>query len=573
MIISRTFDCDVLIIGAGGAALRSAYESAKRHTTVIVIEKGVAGNSGATVSQNSQSLAWQMADECSLDDSPKEHARNIVDIGLGVANKHLASLLAEEVVDVSMELQQLGMCFIPDPAGIKPHYSGYSCFGNRARAHGLMNEGFGHGGNVVQTLLKHLDFDYAQIHNKVFGCDLLVRDGVCYGALALADDDQWILYKARATIVATGGAWQIFPPELGKELINTSGDGYAMGYRGGADLANMEFMQYMLHRVKPFGVEVPGVYWALEPNVVNRYGESVLEHYLPSGVTISEVMQQRTEHYPFSTRDDSRWLDIAIASEIAKGNGDSDGTLWLDFTKCDLNNYSPSRPQHIPEDFLKPPVITGNGIEKVRISAHAINGGLLTDEWARTSIQGLYAVGEVATGAHGADRLGGGMVSAGQVFGKRAAIAAVAYAKEAYSHIRSYDEVNERIARFGKSGKYVDHATLFNRFQNMMSNHFSLIRNEKAMIHLVGELETFQKKDLDYLPFNDSRQQRSTLELANLIETALLMVNAALYRKESRGGHYRSDYPYTDFEHWSSKIIINRKGNVLQSEQITQGGN
>jgi fumarate reductase (CoM/CoB) subunit A len=435
MNVDKTFDTDVLVIGGGGAALRAAVAAHDAGARVIVALKGKLGQCGATMSPNSRGVAWQMADECpnaadgaDAHDSPEVHFRNILDAGLGMADPDLARILTYEVVERAEELERWGLQFIPDPAGRKRHYTAYSCFGDRPRAHGILNSGHGHAGDIVVVLGKQIAQHEVTVHEDVFVTDLIAHNGVCLGALALGPDGQIIAYRAGAVVLGTGGARQIYPTAPGRTPVDTTGDGYAMALRAGATLTNMEFGQYMLHAVPPFPVQCTGSFWALYPTLRNRHGEDALAPYLPPGMSREQAMWERTLHYPFSCRDASGSLDVAIASEVRAGRGSEQGALYLDFSGVDLRAFSPSRPQHLPEDRDGPAVLP-DGLVQVRPSAHAINGGVLIDERAATTLPGLYAAGEVAAGPHGADRLGGGMVTNCQVFGARAGRFAAEYAR------------------------------------------------------------------------------------------------------------------------------------------------
>ena len=182
------------------------------------------------------------------------------------------------------------------------------------------------------------------MHENVFVTDLLVHDSVCLGALALGPDGQVLAYRAGAVVLGAGGARQMYPTAPGREPIDTTGDGYAMALRAGAELTNMEFGQYMLHALPPFPVQCPGSFWALFPRLRNRHGEDALAPYLPPGVSREQAMWERTLHYPFSCRDASGWLDVAIASEIRAGRGSEQGALYLDFSEADLARFSPLAP-------------------------------------------------------------------------------------------------------------------------------------------------------------------------------------------------------------------------------------
>ncbi len=559
--MAHTIHTDVLIVGGGAAALRAAIEAHDHGARTTIVLKGRTGKSGATVAPESPAVAWQVADACSTaDDSPEVHCQNIVEAGLGMANPRLASLLAHELVDETARLESWGLRFIPDPIRRRQHYCGYSCFANRPRAHGIANSGHGHAGDVVQVLVAQLKRRSVEIHENVFISDLLVDDGTCIGALGLAEDAQVVIYRAGAVVLAAGGARQVFPLEPGRTRIDTTGDSYAMALRAGAELTNMEFTQYMLHPVPPFSVKAPGVFWALAPALKNRFGEDVLSQHLPAGVDAHEAMLKRTLHYPFSTRDESKWIDIAIARELATGGGTQQGALYLDFSTVDLCAFTPSRPQHIPEDFARPVELPEHPVQ-IRPAAHAVNGGILIDEQAESSLSGLFAVAEAAAGPHGADRLGGGMVSAGQVFGARAGRFAAIRAR---SHNgkgvpnRSLEQPLRRLA-FNRSGGDAPDK-LLSCLQAATGKHLVVRRTASGLQSLVAAIQDLVETQLPRLAVLDADDLRRAIEVENALTTATLMAHAAMLRTESRGSHYREDFPDQDDTNWRRNIIFHCNG-------------
>ena len=405
------------------------------------------------------------------------------------------------------------------------------------------------------------------MHEAVFVTDLLVENGRCLGAVALGPDGEAIVYHAGAVVLATGGSWQLQPPDPGRDLIDTTGDGYAMAARTGAELTNMEFMQYMLHRVQPFGVDAPGVIWALVPELKNTLGEEVLSRYLPTGVSPEQVMRQRTEHYPFSSRDHSKWLDITIASEVRAGRGDDDSCLLLDFSSVDLEGFVPSRPQHHPEDFSRP-VQVSDPTGRVRISSHAINGGLLINEMAETSVSGLYAVGETAAGPHGADRLGGGLVSAGQVFGARAGKSAAERVRGADGKTAARATIDAALARldgYGRADAPAD--LLIGELQSATSQLMMVVRNELDLKALLSKIEQFRSERLPNLGTRTAAGLKRAVEAENLLTTLELMAFAGLLRRESRGGHFRQDFPEIDDVNWRTSIVLRGQDGQIRYER------
>ena len=565
--VDRIIETEVLVIGGGGAAVRAAVAAFDSGAETIVVLKGQLGCSGATVSPDSPGVAWQLADNCSTaEDSPEAHFRNIVDVGLGMADPRLARILAYELLARTEELENWGLKFVLDPKGKKPHYTGYSCFADQPRAHCILNSGNGHAGDVVQVLVDQIRARDIEVHENTFVTDLLVQNNLCVGALALGPEGEILVYRAGAVILGSGGARQIFPQETGRTLIDTTGDGYAMALRAGAELTNMEFTQYMLHPIAPFPVKVPGVFWALVPKLKNRLGEDALAPYLPSGINQTQVMVERTLHYPFSSRDCSKWLDIAFANEIRAGRGSDEGGLYLDFSNINLRAYKPSRPQHIPEDYDCPVDLPGSLVQ-VRPVAHAINGGLRINEQAESTLTGLFAIGEAAAGPHGADRLGGGMVPGSQVFGARAGKYAAMRVKGSGLSTLAPETLAQPLALMQSFNRGKREANqVLSALQAATGTHLIVLRNELGLEALIARIRELTETLLPQVPASSVSSLRQAIEVKNSLLTAELMARAALIRRESRGSHYREDYPNQDDENWRFNIIFRQTQGQLREE-------
>ena len=395
----KVIETDVLVVGGGAAALRAAIGAGKQGVKVTVALKGKTGKVGASVSLDSPAVAWQCADGCSADtgDSPKVHFQEIVEVGLGMADPRLARIQANEIVDRTRELEGWGVEFVKDPTGKKKHFTAHSCFASHHRAHSVRDTGRGHAGDIVWAMIDQSKQYDIEVHQDVFITDLLVENGQCGGAMALGPDGQAMVYRTGAVMFGAGGARQIFPPVVFRG-IDTTGDGYAMALRAGAELTNMEYIQYM---VLPEGfnmMDIPGMYWSVFPKMRNRFGEEALSRYLPDGLTAEEAMRNRCMHMPFSMRDGSGWIDVAVAKEQNEGRNAPEGGLYLDFSECDLENYEPVIQHHFDEGKLKRKAIRPGKEARVVTTAHASNGGILINEQAQASLPGLFAAGEVCSG-------------------------------------------------------------------------------------------------------------------------------------------------------------------------------
>lgn len=551
----------VLVIGGGAAASSAALAAAANGASVSMVLKKRLGKSGATNYPGMNSIgvgsAWQAADGCGgSDDSPEVHYQDIMTAASGMADARMAKILAEESAERLMELESWGFKLLADPEGKRKHYSGYSCFASQPRAHGMMaNKAGGHTGNMVESLAAQARRYDTDVHEGVTVVDLIVDDGECTGAVAIDGDGETILYRAGAVIMATGGAAQMFP--LSHTPGDITGDGYAIAFRAGAELVNLEFMQYMVREVKGTPPMGGGPWWTLNPVLRNAYGEEFLSKYLPDGVRVEDVYEQRTHHYPYSTRDISKWLDIAIQTEIRSGNGSERKSITVDFSGVDINKVKPSRPQHHP-----PPATIELIDQQLEIahSAHAINGGIRVNEYGESTVPGLFAVGETIAGPHGADRLGGGMLAACNVFGKRAGERAAERASSGTAQLNesSLEPVMNRLKGFGQGSGEGSWFEVRKTLKQRAGNSLIAVRNANLLNAMRLECATLRNEKLHDVPVANSEELLRVLETDNLVFTADLMAAAALHRTESRGSHYREDFPDKSDEKWDHNVFWSR---------------
>ncbi|MGH2405341.1 MAG: FAD-binding protein [bacterium] len=554
--IERVHKTDVLIVGAGAGASRTALAAVEAGARTTIAVKKRVGQSGATnfPRKGPYGSAWQAADGCSgHDDSPEVHYQDIMTAALGMADARMAWTLAHEAPERLLELEQWGFKLIADPDGSRPHYSGYSCFASQPRAHGMAADPIGgHTGNMVATLAGLFTDRGAEVHEHTTVVDLLVEGGVCVGALAINPDGELVAYRAGAVVLATGGAGQMFL--VTRVPADVTGDGYAMALRAGAELVNMEFMQHMFTPVAGQQPRMSGPFWSLNPVVRDSKGEDILRSALPSGVTSDEVYLDRTLHYPFSCRDNSKWLDVAIQRAIRAGRGTARGAVLVDFSHVDTALARQPRPQHVPSSAT---VELGDPVIEVTHAAHAINGGIRVDEWGQSTVPGLFAVGETIAGPHGADRLGGGMLSACNVFGARAGKRAAEYARGIGRVAISAELIAtamSRLDRFdrGSGATWPDVRTAL---KGLATGTLIVLRNPAGLGSMLDEGRRLKRDLQERVSIPDRQALVHVLETENLLLVAEVMVRAALLRTESRGSHFREDYPDRDDRQWLASIF------------------
>ncbi len=564
-------DADVLVIGSGGAGCRAALEAHYQGAKVAIACKGKFGKCGTTAFPVADTAGYNAADGC-VDpaDSPAEHYRDILQAGLGAAYPELAKVLAAEAPATIPFLEARGAEFQKDPETGR-YLEIVGCFASRPRMHILK----GHGEPIIRALTAEIREAPVRVFENTLVLELLTSGDRVIGAVGVDRDGRTVVFRAKAVILATGGASQLFkytltPPDI-------TGDGYALGLKAGAQLVNMEFMQVVLGTVAPSKNQLNTYLWYARPRLTNARGEEFLGRYLPSGITEDEAMAAKSRHFPFSCRDESRFIEIAVQTEILAGRGTAKGGVYLDLTTITderINALSVNSPLRkvwpLVSDFLRK---RGADLSvrplEIGCFAHAINGGLKIDEFGRTNVPGLYAAGEVAGGPHGADRLGGNMLMTCQVFGARAGCHAAQLA--AQTDLNPIPKRAEELcvwmaALKGRPGLSAPR-DLKKKLQEAMWRRVLVVRTAESLNRALAELHRLQG-ELAGVRIDDGETLIAFLELENLLLAGTAIIKAALYRRESRGSHYRADFPELD-PGWNRRLLVmmDGAGPVIREEE------
>lgn len=539
-------EVDVCVVGAGGAGLRVAYEAALSGADTLVMTKGRIAVSGATAVGLASSAGFAVPDGAGdPEDNEDVHYNDIITAAQGCADPRLVRILVSEAVDAVADLDRWNIDFIRDPDSGKPLIA-QGDFASRPR-----NRKIYHHGKPITVALKR--------ENAKLGVKALEQTAVLSlihgprgveGVIAVTKDGALLEIRAGATVLTTGGAGQLFKHSLMPPDI--TGDGYALGYRAGAPLANMEFMQAGFGTVKPALNMLYTWFWAGLPSFIDKDGRPVAENTVPASADIEAAMLKKVDHYPFSSSDASRWLEIAAKNAMRQGRADAHDGFYLDLRG--------TRPDKIPQKgfaqlwnvskswLLKKNIDVDEQPLRVGLFGHAINGGIVVDEHGQTSVPGLLSAGENAAGPYGADRLGGNMLLNCLVFGKRTGKQAAEVAR-ARGRVAS-DEANALLAdiaaqqtRDGKRSIKEAHKEI----KQTMSDHALVVRNAEGLEEAERQLATLAdamasgdfaiKSRKDLVDFYEAR---------NLIDIGRAMCSAAGLRKETRGSHYREDAPEAD---------------------------
>jgi len=311
----------------------------------------------------------------------------------------------------------------------------------------------------------------------------------------------------------------------------------------------MEFIQAGFGTIKPSLNIIMAWFWALEPRLLDADGKDLLEDVLPLGLDAAQVMKTKVKHYPFSASDDSRWLEIAAKRAMDEGRLTELGGFRLDLRGVDEAKLSPGSDLavmwNVSKEWMGKKRLDFEGAPlEIGLFGHAINGGLVINEHCESTVPGLYAVGETAGGPYGADRLGGNMLLNCQVFGRRAGLRAahVGQMRAARAHQAVAPDVSHVLESRGTR----DPREAVRAVKEIMTRDVLIIRNEAGLVRARESLEDLHADIMSgAFQASDVKQQVTLCEALNLLDTGRMIVEAALLRRETRGSHYREDYPET----------------------------
>lgn len=564
---------DVLVIGGGAAAGSAAIEAYDNGASVIMVMKGVYGISGVSAYKIAEILGYNVADGgADQSDSPDVHYKDIMRAAAGMADPHLAKIIADGALGSLRELEKLNVPF--HKTENDKYFEVLGCFATKPRMHLIP----GHAEPIVHAQKKEILKRGIPIYEWSVITKLIVENNKVVGAVGLNKGGDILEFQAKSIFLGTGGAGQLFSHNINPSDI--TGDGYSLGFRAGAKLINMEFMQAGPGLIYPCKNMFNSWLWAVHPKVKNGNGEEFIHNYLPKGMSVEQCMNLRSGHYPFSSYDGSQWIDISIQTEIKEGRKGPHGGVIVDFTEVDLTKLT-NTPRG--NEIRKSWEITVNWLlenrkldlrttpVEVAILGHAINGGLYIDENSQTTIQGLYTSGETSGGPHGADRLGGNMVLTCLVFGKRAGHSMAQYIKNAkFSSLPNYsiDEEKNRIQDLlSKNGSIKPHH-IKKILKEIMWRHALVIRSEESLSTALLELERLKEEFKKDLLVTNNKELLHAIEAENLILIGEIICKAAISRKETRGSHYRIDFPGRDDQNYLHRIFLELNEEIITTHTI-----
>jgi len=546
----ETHDFDVLVIGAGGAGLRAAIEASAAGARTGVVCKSLLGKAHTVMAEGGVAAALAHVDP---KDSWKVHFRDTMLGGKQLNHWRMAQLHAQEAPDRVRELEHWGAVFDRTQDGriLQRNFGGHS-------APRLAHVGDRTGLEMIRTLQDHGVHQGFEVFMEVTVSRLLVDGGRVVGAFAYRrENGRFIVFRAKSVVLACGGVGKAF--RITSNSWEYTGDGHALAYEAGAELIDMEFVQF-----HPTGmVWPPGVMGILVTEAVrgeggmlrNSKGERFMEKYDPKRMELS-------------TRD---MVARAIYTEVKEGRGSPHGGAFLDISHKPADWVKKKLPSMYHQFMELADVDITKGPMEVGPTTHYIMGGVRVEpDTGASTVPGLYAAGETSGGMHGANRLGGNSLSDLLVFGRRAGLGAAEHAKSRSAQATidpAQIESAERamlvpFERTDGPSPYDIHA----RLQDSMQSLVGIFRVEEDLAAAISEIGRL-KQEAERVRVLGSREFNPgwhlAIDLKAMLTVSEAIARSAQLRKESRGGHARLDFPKTEPEFGTKNTVVKKDGEAM----------
>ena len=553
---------DVIVIGGGGAAALAALAAKKAGAQVAILTKESSLVGGATI----MSAGGTSASFAQLDGEEVFHS-DIIKAGGELNNPKLVRIVAGNSVRALFGLETYD--FLLDRKNFETLRTIKQGEGHTyPRGYLDRREALG----FCHALSRAIMRNEITVFSEMVVSRLLVRDNQAIGALSVSlVSGENTIFSAKAVILATGGLGALYEVTTNSSVL--TGDGFAMAWDIGAELVDMEMVQFL-----PLAFPYPSMRRGKIIGMCSHFGSGVK---LYNGLGERYMEKYDSEKMEFATRDVA---SRASFTEIKEGRGTEKRTIIVD-----PRDHEPSIllrfKNSVPHIYAMFKDIYGDRVAEWQEpfeaipSQHFFMGGLRIDEECRTNIAGLFAVGEVAGGVHGANRLSGVALTEIFVFGPRAGNSAALYArKEKFVdfHERQVKDEIGRLKGLFKTGRGIRPFEIKAAIQTIMWDKLGPVRDETGIRSAIDSLEGFQRTELEQMVTgsdNDvyNRDRMEAIEVPLMLKTGLLVARSALARRESRGSHFRSDFSTKDDKNWLKNIIVKKTSDEridLQTRRI-----
>jgi succinate dehydrogenase/fumarate reductase flavoprotein subunit len=527
--------CEVLVMGGGAAAMRAAIAAHDAGAQVAMVSKQTPGYSGnSVIARSGHSAPFDPSD------APQIFFEDVIKGGEDINHQPIVQALSEEGCECIEELVSWGVPFLTrhgrietQPSAGHRHPRGCYTVDNTAK-------------EVARPVRRQVDQRGIPVLDHIMLHELLVDGGYCLGAVGMnRSDGEPCAVRAAATIIATGGGAEVYAQTT--NVTGVTGDGLAMALRAAVDLVDMEFVQYY-----PVALRWPVTRLLASPTL------------FPLGAKLYNVHGDRfMAHLPQGTENVTRDIrSRAIFREIAEGRGvDGDAVIMSleDIGEDDFRRYAPDM-AHIA-DMKALDYRTARFL--VRAEAHFFCGGIRTDAFGATSLPGLYAVGEAAGGCHGSNRLANNAFTECYVFGKRAGEHAAAHVQSrAHGRIAPDSLVQAHVQRLQQRTRHAsgtcDLREVRRRLRQCLWERVGVIRTAHGLSRGLDTIRSLAE-DAGACLGDRPATMVKCLELDNLLLTSEAIALSAWYREESRGTHYREDFPERNDADWLCNVLVRQR--------------
>jgi L-aspartate oxidase len=513
---------DVLVIGGGVAGLRAAIAAGDAGRDVLLLTKDTIEQSNTWYAQGGIAAVLQPLD------SIEAHVQDTLTVGVGLCDEKAVRIVVEEGPKRVLELLQWGANF--DKKAGNPYDLAFGLEGGHSFARILHAYGDATGKELAQTLIRRVrGLDSIRVSERSFAIDLITDDGRCLGALALIDGNITVIWAQR-TILASGGAGQLYRETTNPRIATA--DGHAMAYRAGAELKDMEMVQF-----HPTTLYVAGSSRALITEAVRGEGGHLVDR---NGYRFMFDYHKDGELAPRDV------VSRAIVEQIRKTNFTH---VFLDARHLPADEFRARFPQlgKLCEEFEIDPA---KDLIPIHPATHYMIGGVDADEFGQTSLKGLYAVGEAScSGLHGANRLASNSLLEGLAYGARAGAHA---ARAAHDDRVSFPQ-NLEHKQPPSTKSELDVTDVKSSLRSVMWRNVGIERTGERLADTRDMIAFWSRYVMDktFSPADVGDEAAvAGWELQNMLTVCSLIASAAYTRTESRGAHYRLDYPQRDDAHW-----------------------
>jgi succinate dehydrogenase / fumarate reductase flavoprotein subunit len=578
----QTHEHDVLVIGAGGAGLRAAIEASAAGVRVGLVCKSLLGKAHTVMAEGGIAAALANVDDR---DNWKVHFADTMRGGQYVNNWRMAELHAKEAPDRVRELEAWGAMFDRTRDGriLQRTFGGH-------RYPRLAHVGDRTGLEMIRTLQDHGIHQGIDVHMECTIIQLLKDGDRVVGAFGYERErGRFKVFRARATVLATGGVGRAY--KITSNSWEYTGDGHTLAYDAGADLMDMEFVQFhptgMIWPPSVCGILVTEGVRGEGGVLKNNQGRRFMFDDIPENYR-AQTADNEDEGWRYTQGDKSArrppelltrdHVSRCIVREIKAGRGTPHGGVYLDISwiKSRLPNAAEHIRKKLPSMYHQFKQLADIDITKepmeVGPTTHYIMGGVRVDaDTQMSSVPGLFAAGECAAGINGANRLGGNSLSDLLVFGKRAGEYAAQFAKDHGDGTVDAGQVDEAARRalepFSRGSGSENPYQIQYALQDMMQDLVGIVRSGAEMQRALHSLEQLQVR-ASRVGIAGNREYNpgwhAALDLHNLLTVAEAITRSALERRESRGGHFRDDYPSRDpgFSTFNFLVRRNARGGM-----------